>query len=66
MVQDGVPPDFRTVVPLFAETGKGELVHVASLRLVGNVKASLDVPLETAGRPRSVLSNAHHEVLARD
>jgi len=66
LTQDGVPSDFRTVVPVFAELAKGELVHVASLSLVGNVKASLDLPLDLEGKPRRAVPNAHHEVLVRD
>ncbi len=66
VTQDGVPPDFRTVVPLFAELSRGELSYVASLTLVGNVEASLDLPLETAERPRRVVANPRHEVLSRD
>ncbi len=66
VTQDGVPADFRTVVPIFAELGRGELLHVASLPLVGNVKASLDIPFDAAERPRRALANPHHEVLFRD
>jgi hypothetical protein len=66
ITQDGVTPDFRTVVPIFAEIGRGELTYVASLTLVGNVKASIDLPLATAERPRRVLANPRHEVLSRD
>ena len=56
---------FRSV-PIFAELPKGELAYVASLTLVGNVKASLDLPLDTVDRPRRVLANPRHEVLSRD
>ena len=66
VVQQGVPDGFRTVVQLFVELSKGELAHVASLPLVGNVKASLDLPLQTPDRPRRVLMNPHHEVLSRE
>jgi hypothetical protein len=66
VTQSGVSEDFRTIVQLFAELPKGELVHVASLPLVGNVRASLDLPIDSTVRPKRVLANPHHEVLARD
>jgi hypothetical protein len=66
VTQDGVASDFRSVVPLFAELSRGELAYVTSVTLVGNVEASLDLPLETAERPRRVVANPRHEVLSRD
>jgi hypothetical protein len=66
VTQDGVPNDFRTLAQLFVEGPQGELRHVASFPLSGNVKASLDLPLSDSARPRRVYLNPHHEVLSRD
>ncbi len=66
VTQDGVPADFQTVAQLFVEGPRGELRHLGSLPLAGNVRASLDFPLSDAARPRRVAVNPHHEVLSRD
>jgi hypothetical protein len=66
VTQDGVPSDFRTIARLYVENGGGELVSVAALPLVGNVRATINLPLPAGPRPRRALLNARHDVLFRD
>jgi hypothetical protein len=64
--QEGVSDDFRTVLPVWVEYGKGELSRFGMVPLVGNQTIPVDVVLRVPKKPRRAVVNALHEVLARD
>ncbi len=66
VTQEGVPSDFRTVARLYVEHSSGEPLSVAVLPLVGNVRATIHLPLDAGPRPLRAMLNARHDVLFRD
>ncbi len=66
IAQEGVPPTFRALVALYFDFGKGSVARFGTLAMVGSVEKPVDVTLEVARKPRRVVLNARHEVLARD
>jgi hypothetical protein len=64
--QQGVPKDFRTLIPIQIEFGKHEVVRIGRLGLTGEATVPVDVTLELPRAPRRALANANGEVLARE
>jgi len=64
--QEGVAADFRALVPLYLELGKGEVARVGMLPLVGSTSLAVNVTVKPPKKPRRALVNARGEVLARD
>ncbi len=65
VTQDGVSPNFRTLVPIYLDLDKGETVRAGLLPLIGNVSVPVDVLVKPPKKPRGVRINAHGDVLAR-
>jgi hypothetical protein len=65
VAQDGVSPNFRTLVPIYLDLDKGETVRAGLLPLIGNVSVPVDVLVKPPKKPRGVRINAHGDVLAR-
>jgi aminopeptidase N len=65
ITQSGVPPEFRSRVPIYLDLGNDRLGRLGSIAIAGSntVKVSVDVALPQ--KPRRVFINAHHEILAR-
>jgi hypothetical protein len=65
ITQSGVPPEFRSRVPIYLDLGNDRLGRLGSIAIAGSstVKVSVDVALPQ--KPRRVFINARHEVLAR-
>jgi hypothetical protein len=66
LAEEGVGPEFRSLVPLYLEFGKGELVRVGVATLQGTQPAPLDFTLKLPKAPKRVVVNALHDVLARN
>jgi hypothetical protein len=64
--QQGVPKDFRTLVPIQIDFGKNELTRIGMLGLTGEATVPIDVKLKLPKAPKKVLVNAYGEILARD
>jgi hypothetical protein len=64
--QQGVSDTFRTLLPLYLEFDKGQVVRVGLLPLVGTAARPVDVTVKPPKKPRGVVINAHGEVLVRD
>jgi len=66
VTQQGVPKDFRTLVPIQLDFGKNEVTRIGMLGLTGEATVPIDVKLKLPKAPKRVLVNANGEVLARD
>ncbi len=65
VTQAEVPADFRSLVPLYLDLDKGEVVRVGLLPMVGAVTVPVDVTVKPPKPARGASINAHGEVLAR-
>lgn len=66
ITQEGVPPDFITLVPVYIDFGGDRVARLALMRLVGSKTENMDVQIELPAAPRRVLINYMHDVLSRD
>jgi hypothetical protein len=66
IAQEGVSEGFRTLLPIYFEFDKGALVRYGNVPLSGNQVYPVDVVVHSAKKPKRVVANALHEVLARD
>lgn len=66
IAQEGVPDDFRALLPVYVEFGKGELSRFGTVPLIGRQEVPVDVVIRLPQKPKRALVNALHEVLARD
>ena len=64
--QEGVPKDFRTLVPVQVDFGKNDIVRIGMLGMTGEATVPIDATLKLPKAPKRALVNAHGEVLARD
>jgi peptidase M1-like protein len=64
--QEGVSPDFRTLVHLYVELDKGSLAHLGIVPIVGSTTQPLNALVSLPKKPRRLVLNAMHEVLTRD
>ena len=62
ITQSEVDDQFRMLVPVFADFGKG-MVPIGQLGMNGNSSRSLDVPLPM--QPKKVALNAYKDMLER-
>ncbi len=66
VTQQGVPKDFRTLVPVEVEFGKNDTARIGSLGMMGEATVPVDVTLKLPKAPKRVTVNSLGEVLARD
>ena len=64
MTQSGVSDDFIALVPAYVELGKGNYAQFGRAPFKGNMSQQLDITLELPKKPRAVVINARHDVLA--
>jgi hypothetical protein len=65
ITQAGVPPEFRTRVPIYLDYGNDRIARLGSAVLTGSTTSRLSVEVNLPQRPRRVLINAMHDVLSR-
>jgi len=63
--QNQVPPDFRSVVPIYVLT-KGEARRVGRVRIEGNATVPVEIEQALPRAPDRAIVNALHDVLYRD
>jgi hypothetical protein len=66
VTQSEVSGDFRSLVPIYADFGRGRLIPVATLRMAGNTTEALDFEMKLSPAPKRIVVNARNDVLARD
>jgi hypothetical protein len=65
ITQSGVPADFRTRVPIYIDFGDDRQGFLGSIAVTGSTTQKLSVTANLPQKPRRVIINAHHDVLAR-
>lgn len=65
ITQSGVPAEFRTRVPIYIDFGDDRLGPLGSIALTGSTTQKLSVDVSLPQKPRRLVINAHHDVLAR-
>ncbi len=63
--QEGVSPSFLALMPIYAELDQGRTVRIGVLPLKGSTSVPVKLTLKLPSKPRRILINALHEVLAR-
>lgn len=63
---EGVSPDFRLLVPLSADWGKGRIAMFGRLPFTGPATRPVDMKVRFPEKPKLVLANALQEVLTRE
>ncbi|HVF60541.1 MAG TPA: M1 family aminopeptidase [Thermoanaerobaculia bacterium] len=66
VTQEGVSPDFRVLLPLYVDLGKGDVMRFGIIAMVGSTTKPIDATFKVPRQPKRVVLNARHEVLARD
>ena len=65
ITQAGVPPEFRTLVPIYLDLGNDRIVRLGTAPVIGSTTAKMSAEVNLPQRPRRVLINAMHDVLTR-
>jgi aminopeptidase N len=64
--QLGVSETFRTFMPIYLDFGKDGMARLGGVRLVGSGSQDVDLVVKLPAKPKRVVLNAHHDVLALD
>jgi hypothetical protein len=64
--QEGVGPQFVSLIPIYADFGGDSIAQMGSVRLIGNTSQTIDTEVALPKPPRRMVINFMHEVLARD
>ena len=64
--QEGVPADFRVLLPLYLENDRGALVRAGVIPLRGSTTVPIDVRVRATKKPKRAVFNGLHDVLAMD
>jgi len=64
--QEGIGDAFRTLVPVYAEFEQGKTARFAAVPLLGTAPRQIDLTVNFPKKPRRIVLNVQHEVLARD
>jgi hypothetical protein len=64
--QEGVPDDFRDLIPLYVDLGKGKFGKFGVVPMMGSRTVPIKLTLELPQKPRAVVANALGEVLTRN
>jgi hypothetical protein len=65
ITQAGVPPEFRTSVPIYLEFGNERFVRLGVGTIVGSTTSKMSADVALPQKPRRVVINAMHDVLSR-
>jgi hypothetical protein len=63
--QAEVSADFVSVLPLYLEFDKGQMIKIGSVALIGNTSKDINIELPLPQKPKSFAVNAMHDILAR-
>jgi hypothetical protein len=65
ITQAGVPPEFRTSVPIYLDFGNDRLLRLGVGTIVGSTTSKMSADVALPQRPRRIVINAMHDVLSR-
>jgi hypothetical protein len=63
LTQSGVSDDFKMLVPVYLDVD-GKIIRLGSAAVTGNKRVDFNIKLSQ--RPKRVLINAYHDVLANE
>jgi len=66
VTQEGVSADFASLVQVYVEFPKGEIVHLGTLSVAGSTTTPIDVTVKLPKAPKRIVLNAFHDVLTLD
>jgi hypothetical protein len=66
VTQDSVPDDFRVLMPLYLDFGKGKVGRFGVVPMMGNRTVPVKLTLELPQKPKAVVANALGEILTRN
>ncbi|MGE5346377.1 MAG: M1 family metallopeptidase [Acidithiobacillales bacterium] len=66
LAQGGVPDDFRSFVPIYAEFERGQFARIGGVTLLGSRPIHLDAEISLPRKPRSVEANCCFDLLTKD
>jgi hypothetical protein len=64
VTQSDVSPNFKMVVPLYVDFGKG-VIRLGTIPVMGNMTTD-EFPVKLPERPKRVMINYHHDILAHE
>jgi hypothetical protein len=64
--QEGVGPEFRTLVPVYLELDKLAPVRVALVPMIGSSSRAIDLTVPLDRKTKRVVLNAHYDLVSRD
>jgi len=64
IVQEGVSENFRAMVPLYVDFGKGQTLRLFQIPFKGPMRQKIDQTIKLPKKPKKILINAHYDVLA--
>jgi len=64
--QSDVSPGFITLLPLYVEFDKGDLVRLGTLQMNGPTAVAANFEIRLPKRPKRLVVNAYRDVLSRD
>lgn len=64
--QGGVPAEFRSFVPIYAEFDRGQFVRIGGAMLVGTTPIHLETEIPFPKKPRGIDANVNFDLLTRD
>jgi hypothetical protein len=65
ITQAGVPPEFRTSVPIYLDFGNDRVVRLGVGTITGSTTSKMSADVALPQKPRRVVINAMHDVLSR-
>ena len=65
ITQAGVPPEFRTSVPIYLDFGNDRVLRLGVGTITGSATSRVSADVALSQKPRRALINAMHDVLSR-
>src|SRR5580765_1729386 len=65
ITQAGVPPEFRTSVPIYLDFGNDRMLRLGVGTITGSTTSKMSADVGLPQKPRRVVINAMHDVLSR-
>jgi aminopeptidase N len=65
ITQAGVPPEFRTSVPIYLDFGNDRFVRLGVGTITGSTTSRMSADVALPQKPRRAIVNAMHDVLSR-
>ncbi|HEX7705160.1 MAG TPA: M1 family aminopeptidase [Thermoanaerobaculia bacterium] len=64
--QEGVSDNFRSPIPIYADFGQNKSARIGVMPVVGNNRSPIEVEMALPSKPRRIVVNLMHDILAMD